>query len=302
MEDNQSSRVKSSHSSNSGSPRRQQNCNDSTAMRIGDYFCRTDIRRVRTDETQQGFETSFLVIGQSPTNSSTGSRFGHQLDSIGENGKGSTDEDDSSSQRSDNSKEQERNGVKDDYDEESGGSDDGDDLSESSGKWKSKRWLCRPYKRERLFDEIEQANANGTHEAVLNTLKNQGIMIFIIDGKVSTTTADIMDSIRNIIRHIAKEEGARRRNESISLEWNDNKKVGFEASRQSYFTPNFYREQQRCLLYRDGEGRYFNLTLADHAAAAAGTWEGLLNSFSALQAVSIFTVLSRSFACIHQCT
>jgi hypothetical protein len=155
-------------------------------------------------------------------------------------------------------------------------SEEGDHISESS-TWRG-TWLCRPYKRERLLEEIYAANRKGIagHAAVLNTLKNSGIMIFIIDSKVSTTTADVMDSIRNVILHVAKEERAR-----------------------SQFNP---KTSQRCLLYRDHEGRFFNLTLADHTTAETGAWEGLLKSFSGLQAMAILTVLCRSFACTTQCT
>lgn len=141
--------------------------------------------------------------------------------------------------------------------------------------WKA-NWLCRPYKRERLWEEIDAANHKGVagHAAVLNTLKNTGIMIFIIDSKVSTTTADVVDSIRNVLHHVCKEERA---------------------------VPGFSpKHAQRCLLYRDTEGRFFNLLLDDHSARLANDWESNMKSFSCLQAVTLFMVLCRSFACITQ--
>ena len=144
--------------------------------------------------------------------------------------------------------------------------------TDADASWRG-TWLCRPYKRERLLEEIYSANRKGVtgHAAVLNTLKNTGVMIFIIDSKVSTNTADIMDSIRNVINHVAKEE----------------------RSRPS-FNP---RESQRCLLYRDHEGRFFNLTLATHTTSAASRWKDLSHSFSGLQALAVLTILSRSFSC-----
>jgi hypothetical protein len=139
-------------------------------------------------------------------------------------------------------------------------------------------WLCRPYKRERLLEEIHVANRRGSigHAAVLNTLKNTGIIIFIVDAKVSMTTADVMDSIRNVLHHVSKEERAR-------PGLNSKNKIA-----------------QRCLLYRDHEGRFFNLTLADHSASLAGAWEEKWKSFSVFQALAVLTILTRSFACVTQ--
>ena len=149
--------------------------------------------------------------------------------------------------------------------------DGGDHISESS-TWRG-TWLCRPYKRERLLEEIYAANRKGIagHAAVLNTLKNTGTMIFIVDSKVSTTTADVLDSVRNVVYHIAKEE----------------------STRQS-FNP---KSDQRCLLYRDHEGRFFNLILSDHTVASAGLWEHTMKSFSIVQAMAVLVVLCRYFAC-----
>jgi hypothetical protein len=148
---------------------------------------------------------------------------------------------------------------------------DTDDV-DSNASWRE-TWLCRPYRRERLLEEIQSANRKGVngHAAVLDTLKNSGVMIFIVDSKVSISTADVMTSIHNVIRHVRKEEPA------------------FNS-----------RVAQRCLLYRDNEGRFFNLTLADYTTASAGKWRGLLDSFSGFQAMMILTVLCRSFACATQ--
>ena len=56
-------------------------------------------------------------------------------------------------------------------------------------------------------------------------------------------------------------------------------------------------ETQRCLLYRDENGRLFNLTLNNGCSGLAGTWKCLLLSFSGFQALVALTVLSRAFAC-----
>lgn len=152
---------------------------------------------------------------------------------------------------------------------------DDDDYRPKDDSWKA-NWLCRPYKRERLWEEIQEANHKGVsgHAAVLNTLKNSGVMIFIIDSKVSTTTADVIDSVRNVLHHIIKEERVR---------------PGLTSN-----------TEQRCLLYRDTEGRFFNLLLDDHSSFQANTWEANSKSFSCVQAVSLLMILSRSFSCVTQ--
>jgi hypothetical protein len=149
------------------------------------------------------------------------------------------------------------------------------DDDDSDASWRG-TWLCRPYRRERLLEVIDSANRKGVngHAAVLDMLKNAGVMIFIIDSKISITTAHIMTSVRNVVRHVSKVERTR---------------------------PACYsRGGQRCLLYRDHEGRFFNLTLADHTTASAGQWRRLLDSFSGFQAMMVLTILCRSFACATQ--
>jgi hypothetical protein len=155
------------------------------------------------------------------------------------------------------------------------GDDDG--FQPKDDTWRA-HWLVRPYKSEKLWEDIRQANHKGVagHAAVLNTLKNSGVMIFIIDSKVSTTSADILDSVRNVLHHVTKEERAR---------------PGFTT-----------KEAQRCLLYRDTDGRFFNLVLDDQSSSLASDWEGHLSSFSCFQAVSLAMVLSRSFSCVAQGT
>lgn len=152
---------------------------------------------------------------------------------------------------------------------------DDDGYRPKDESWKA-NWLCRPYKRERLWEEIHEANHKGVsgHAAVLNTLKNSGIMIFIIDSKVSTTTADVLDSVRNVLHHVTKEERVR---------------PGLSS-----------KTAQRCLLYRDTEGRFFNLLVDDYSSFLASDWEATMKSFSCFQAVSVLMVLSRSFACVTQ--
>ena len=155
--------------------------------------------------------------------------------------------------------------------------------------------------------EIDTANQRGGegHAAVLKALKNASVLIFIIDSKVSGSISEVMDSVRNVIFHCRK----------VQRETSSRKRLGMgNAQKQSdpqccsvlcgqpgdpkqKVICDEFSQNQRCLLYRDPEGRLFNLTLASHTTAIAGRWEGLLQSFSVVQAVSLLAILMRSFSC-----
>lgn len=143
--------------------------------------------------------------------------------------------------------------------------------------WEGGIWSCRPYQREILAAEVLLANRRGAsgHAAVLTMLKNAGIKIYVVDAKQAKSPVEIMESIRRVIIHVTK----------------------FDRS------PACFNAQlaKRCLLYKDDQGRYFNLTLADYTSASAGAFKGFLDSFSGLQAMCILTVLCRSFACTTNC-
>jgi hypothetical protein len=158
-----------------------------------------------------------------------------------------------------------------------GGDLDSDDGSIAC-KWDGDDWECRPYKREMITAEILKANRRGEkgHAAILNLLKSSGVRIFVVDASVSSSIAEIMQSIRSVIDHVSKLKRTR-----------------------SCFNP---RVGQRCILYKDREGRFFNLTLADHTAAPAHTFKHYLKSFSGVQAMSVLTVLCRSFPCATEST
>ena len=187
---------------------------------------------------------------------------------------------------------------------------------------------CRPYRRDKLNFQIDLANDRGGpgHASVLKTLKNYGVMIYIVDSKTSGSVTDVMDSVTNIIFHICKEskndamvgscpvrEGGKRmqmiqdQKEMLGLEDPEEDELTFcdrlcgppggKMEPKVAFHHENVGSQQRCLLYRDPDGRLFNLTLAPHTTAVEGTWKSLLQSFSVLQAVTLLVVLCRSFSC-----
>lgn len=147
------------------------------------------------------------------------------------------------------------------------------------------------YRRDRLFRDIDTAGERGTdgHAAILKTLKRAGVLIFIVDSKVSSSLSDMMESVHNVITHARK----LRRESSDCMEYEDD--VG--DGRISKAVCDSSNKSQQCILYRDPDGRLFNLILASHTTALAGAWEALQQSFSVLQAMTILAVLSRSFSC-----
>jgi hypothetical protein len=131
----------------------------------------------------------------------------------------------------------------------------------------SKSCSCRPYRRDQLVKEIDDANQQG-YSAVLKTLRDAGILVYIIDSKICITLHEIVDSVHKVIDNVCRDP-----------EYQDHPK------------------NQKCLLYRDVDGRLFNLTLTSDYSSLEGTWRDVLQSFSILQAMVLLTFLTRSFSC-----
>ena len=134
------------------------------------------------------------------------------------------------------------------------------------------RWTCRPYKREKLKDEMDQAQATGRSKkvAILETLLKMHITCYVVEHG----SENILKDLRSIVDKVAHE------NRNIAL-----------------FNPNV---TQRCCLFEDHEGRLFNLVFSNHAVGPAGQWESLLSSFSGTEAMIAFTVLCRSLPCAFE--
>ena len=126
---------------------------------------------------------------------------------------------------------------------------------------------CRSYRRDRLMKQIDDANNKG-YSAVLKTLHDAGILVYIIDARVCITLHEIVDSIHKVIENVCRDP-----------EYQDHPK------------------NQRCLLYRDVDGRLFNLTLTSDYGNMEATWRELVQSFSIVQALVMLTFLTRSFSC-----
>eukprot|EP00934_Nitzschia_sp_Nitz4_P003311 Nitzschia sp. Nitz4//scaffold141_size107518//4714//5893//NITZ4_004260-RA/size107518-processed-gene-0.75-mRNA-1//1//CDS//3329536240//3301//frame0 len=151
-------------------------------------------------------------------------------------------------------------------------------MSASAGpegfRWQTEGWACRPYNREVINKEIDKANRRGEkgHAAIVKFLKSKGIRVFVVDAKHAPTVADIMSSVRGIIHFV----------------------VTKSREPSCFGRPH---QGKRCLLYKDKHGRFFNLTMADYTASAAGTFRSYLDSFSGVQAMCILLILARSLPC-----
>ena len=133
-------------------------------------------------------------------------------------------------------------------------------------------WKCQPYRREMISGEILRANRRGDKQssAILKLLNKSGIRVYVVDASVSSTITEIMKSIRSCIKH---------------------------ASKHQHKSTNGTNDHQRCLLYKDKRGRFYNLVLAEYTTAPEHNFKEYLTSFSGIQAMSVLTVLCRSFAC-----
>mmetsp|Transcript_9782 Transcript_9782/g.20479 ORF Transcript_9782/g.20479 Transcript_9782/m.20479 type:complete len:558 (+) Transcript_9782:103-1776(+) len=131
----------------------------------------------------------------------------------------------------------------------------------------------RSYRRDHLINEIDAANNRGLegHGQVLETLRNARILVYIIDAKVCVTLSDVVDGIRRVVDHVCRDP-------------------------QHRDHPN----NQKCLLYRDYDGRLFNLVLTSQYSNLDSSWRSNFESFSIVQAAALFTFLTRSLSCAFE--
>ena len=131
------------------------------------------------------------------------------------------------------------------------------------------RWICIPYKRQKLQDEIDEAQATGSSkkDATLETLQKNNVTCFIVTHESS----NILKDIQSII------DKATSQNFSVALRDTDVK--------------------LRCCLFEDKNGRIFNLVVSEHSVGPATEWASLMQTFSGIQAMIAFAVLCRSFPC-----
>jgi hypothetical protein len=134
-------------------------------------------------------------------------------------------------------------------------------------------WICHPYKIELLEQQLFHNSPGSTRRnAVIETLRQVGVKVFVIDSKSTENTGDVVAHIRRVVGFVARE----------NLVVPQTGPLGF----------------QRCLLYQDEQGRLFNLMVSKHAVGPVATWLEQLDSFSGCEAMIAIAVLCRSLPCI----
>lgn len=132
--------------------------------------------------------------------------------------------------------------------------------------------VCPPHKTEVLEEQISSTKPGmERRSAVIRSLQQMRVRVYVIEGKSIRNTKEILDHIRRVVGFVARENRIHEKTGPLG--------------------------DQRCLLYQDTEGRLFNLTLPKHAVGPASRWEEYLDSFSGKEAMIALTVLCRSFPC-----
>jgi hypothetical protein len=141
-----------------------------------------------------------------------------------------------------------------------------------SVRYKDASFICAPYKTE-VFQQQLDAHCPGSarRSAVISSLQDLGVKVFIIDSISTPTTSDLLHHVRRVVSFIARENRVRAKTGPLGY--------------------------QRCLLYQDHQGRLFNLVLSKHSVGPAGLWHDYLDSFSGLEAIAAITILCRSLPC-----
>jgi hypothetical protein len=141
-----------------------------------------------------------------------------------------------------------------------------------SVRHKDASFICAPYKAE-VFQQQLDAHCPGSarRAAVISSLQDLGVKVFIIDSVSTPTTNDLLHHVRRVVSFIARENRVRAKTGPLGY--------------------------QRCLLYQDHQGRLFNLVLSKHSIGPAGLWHDYLDSFSGLEAIAAVTILCRSLPC-----
>jgi hypothetical protein len=114
--------------------------------------------------------------------------------------------------------------------------------------------VCHPHKTERLEEKISTTKPGvKRRNAVIEALQEMRVRVYVVEGKSSRNSKDIVDHIRRVVEFVARENRIHERTGPLGY--------------------------QRCLLYEDHEGRLFNLTFPKHAVGPAPRWEEYLDSF-----------------------
>lgn len=127
---------------------------------------------------------------------------------------------------------------------------------------KGQRWECNDteYKRD-VLQQVIHAHDNKDGRRTIDQLKDFGITVYLTEhGNINYPI------LRKVVEHASKSKANGSKN-------------------------------ARCFLYKDENGRLYNLTLNNGSGGLAASWQSTNTSFSGLQALVALTVLSRVLPC-----
>ena len=121
-----------------------------------------------------------------------------------------------------------------------------------------------------------------------------GVKVYVIDSASTTNAEEVLQHVKRVIRYVATENRSRRGGVA-----SDNTQVNSVSSQEAAASTTLNNHSfQRCLLYLDGQGRLYNLTLSTHSIGPASRYMEYLTTFSNMEAIIALTILCRSVPCI----
>jgi hypothetical protein len=123
--------------------------------------------------------------------------------------------------------------------------------------------------------------------------------VYVIDSASTANANEVLQHVKRVIRYVATESRSRRvvntstvaSNGALNTVTSNDPAVATTVTLSSY-------SFQRCLLYLDGQGRLYNLTLSNHSVGPASRYMEYLTTFSNMEAIIALTIFCRSAPCI----
>ena len=121
----------------------------------------------------------------------------------------------------------------------------------------------------------------------------------MIDSESTANANEVLQHVKRVIRYVATESRTRCSGGTSSANTTGSGDAALNAvSNHDASTTLNNNSFQRCLLYLDGQGRLYNLTLSNHSIGPTSRYMEYLTTFSNMEAIIALTILSRSAPCI----
>lgn len=130
-----------------------------------------------------------------------------------------------------------------------------------------------------------------------------GVKVYVIDSASTANANEVLQHVKRVIGYVSTESRIRHGTTSTNTNNNSNNYnsggggINAVSSNDASTTLN-NNSFQRCLLYLDGQGRLYNLTLSNHSIGPTSRYMEYLTTFSNMEAIIALTILSRSAPCI----